>query len=116
MNSADAIGRITPAGKVTVYRKGITKGSKPGLIALGYDGNMWFTETDGNRIGRITPKGVVTEFSKGITKGAGPIGIAAGPDGNMWFTETGWQPHWPNRHGSTSAPAQIVIGYDNVAR
>ena len=89
MNSADAIGRITPAGKVTVYRKGITKGSKPGLIALGYDGNMWFTETDGNRIGRITPKGVVTEFSKGITKGAGPIGIAAGPDGNMWFTEMG---------------------------
>ena len=59
----------------------------PDAIAAGPDGNLWFTEDDGNRIGRITPGGIVTEFSVGITAGAGPAGIAAGPDGNLWFTE-----------------------------
>ena len=31
-------------------------------IALGSDGNLWFTEMVG-KIGRITPAGVITEFS-----------------------------------------------------
>ena len=68
-------------------RAGITAGAGPRGITAGPDGNLWFTEYDGDRIGRITPAGVVTEFSAGITAGAGPRGIAAGPDGNLWFTE-----------------------------
>lgn len=58
-------------------------------IAPGPDGNMWFTEQDGNRIGRITPTGVITEFSAGMTAGAQPRRITAGPDNAMWFTEEG---------------------------
>ena len=42
-------------------------------ITAGPDGNLWFTEFDGNRIGRITPLGVVTEFSAGISAGADPV-------------------------------------------
>ena len=59
----------------------------PFRIAAGPDGNLWFTEKEGNRVGRITPAGEVTEFS--VTVGSNPWGIAAGPDGNLWFTEYG---------------------------
>jgi len=63
-----------------------TSGLGPDAIALGSDGNMWFTEDVGNAIGRITPSGVITEFPVPTT-GTSLRGIAAGPDGNLWFTE-----------------------------
>jgi hypothetical protein len=34
----------------------------PGDIAVGPDGNLWFTEYYQNKIGRITPSGTLTEF------------------------------------------------------
>ena len=73
-------------GSVTAFPIGTGSAYLHG-IAAGPDGNLWFTEYDGNRVGRITPGGTVTEFSAGITAGAKPHGIAAGPDGNLWFTE-----------------------------
>ncbi|MEI6447211.1 MAG: Ig-like domain-containing protein [Actinomycetes bacterium] len=76
-------------GTVTEYSSGITSGAGPHGIAVGPDGNIWFTERSGSRIGKITPAGVVTEYSTGISSGAQPYDIAAGPDGNMWFTEYG---------------------------
>jgi streptogramin lyase len=72
-----------PVGQVTEFSAGITANSRPAGIAAGPDGNLWFTESNGNRIGRITPAGAVTEFTAAGT----PTGIAAGPDGNLWFTE-----------------------------
>ena len=65
---------------------GIPSGGPVGITS-GPDGNLWFTEHDGNRIGRITPAGRVTEFSAGISPKSGPAGITAGPDGNLWFAE-----------------------------
>ena len=61
--------------------------NSPFSIALGPDGNVWFTEVGmsgaGSGIGRITPGGTITEFN-----GPGsPGGITAGPDGALWFTE-----------------------------
>jgi streptogramin lyase len=82
---AGASASANPLGGVTEFSAGITAGSYPDAIAAGPDGNLWFTEPEGNRIGRITPAGVVTEFSTGIT--ASPGAITAGPDGNLWFTE-----------------------------
>ncbi len=61
-------------------------GSRPYTITPGPDGNLWFTESDGNRIGRISPAGQLTEFAV-PTPASGPYGIAAGSDGNLWFTE-----------------------------
>ena len=57
----------------------------PSNIAPGSDGNLWFTEQDGDNIGRITPKGTITEFTlpKG---GGGPYNITQGPDKQLWFT------------------------------
>ena len=60
--------------------------SAPARITTGPDGNLWFTETNGNNIGRITTAGVVTEFPI-PTVGSDPVGITVGPDGNLWFTE-----------------------------
>src|SRR6266567_1793722 len=61
-----------------------TAGSKPEGITAGPDGNLWFTEFDGNKIGRISPGGTIKEFP--LSNGnSGPAGIAAGPDGNLWF-------------------------------
>jgi virginiamycin B lyase len=73
---------------VTSYTQGLTPGTTIADIALGPDGNLWFTESAApGRIGRITPAGQVTEFTAGLTPSAQPAGIAAGPDGAMWFTE-----------------------------
>jgi len=62
--------------------------SSPFGIAMGSDGNLWFTEFKGNNIGEINATtDAVTEYPI-PTSGSLPFGIAAGPDGNLWFTET----------------------------
>lgn len=63
-----------------------TAASRPYTIVAGPDGNLWFTESVGNKIGRITPGGLITEFPVPMA-GSGPYGICVGPDGNIWFTE-----------------------------
>jgi streptogramin lyase len=65
------------------------RGSYLGGIVAGPDGNLWFTETNGDRIGKITTAGHVTEYQAGISRGSAPEEIVAGPDGNLWFTEGG---------------------------
>jgi streptogramin lyase len=76
------------APSITEYTAPSTLGTWGG-IAKGPDGNVWFSEYNGNKIGKITPSGTVTEFSTGLTASAGVYGITAGPDGNLWFTEAG---------------------------
>lgn len=79
------IGRITTAGKVTLFPPASAQ-SDPIFLATGPDGNVWFTDTDGS-IGQITPTGHITEFP---VKDKMPYGgIAAGADGNMWFAAIG---------------------------
>ncbi len=61
-------------------------GTQPNQIAVGPDGNLWFTESGAGRIGRVTPAGEVTEFSLPNSDLAEEIGpIVAGPDGDLWF-------------------------------
>lgn len=61
-----------------------TPASGPLGITAGPDGNLWFTETAGNKIGRITPDGAITEFP--LTGSASyPSSITTGSDGNLWF-------------------------------
>ena len=45
------------AATVTEFSDGITLPASPVEIAAGPDGNLWFTEVDGDAIGRITPSG-----------------------------------------------------------
>jgi streptogramin lyase len=57
------------------------QGSNPSPrgIAVGPDGNLWFTEYYDGYIGRITPNGVITRFS--VSPNSSPWDIIAGPDG-----------------------------------
>ncbi|HVN63534.1 MAG TPA: hypothetical protein VMT58_02770, partial [Candidatus Binataceae bacterium] len=58
----------------------------PYAITAGLDGDLWFTEYQGDGIGRITPYGETKRFPIGEDSFAERI--AAGPDGAIWFTDT----------------------------
>jgi streptogramin lyase len=89
-----AIGRITPKGKVTRFRKGLSGAAQPLDITAGPDGNIWFTydpgirSTTGGGVGRITPAGQITLFPEPAGQHGSPFEIVVGPDGNLWFTHS----------------------------
>lgn len=105
------IGRITLAGKITEFA--LPEGTLPEEITAGADGNLWFTENQGDqagKIGRITPTGQITEFvlpplndGNSVIKSSRPRGIAAGRDGNIWFTEV-----FGNKIGRITPAGQIT--------
>lgn len=67
-----------------------TAKSVPAGITQGPDGNLWFTESAGNKIGKLTrgfpTNGDITEYPLHMSKSV-PYGITTGPDGNLWFTQ-----------------------------
>lgn len=91
---APAIGRITPKGKVTKFRQGLSGAAQPLDITAGPDGNLWFTydpgirSTTGGGIGRVTPAGRITLFREPAGQHGSPFEIVTGPDGNLWFNHT----------------------------
>ncbi|HEY7357608.1 MAG TPA: protein kinase, partial [Ktedonobacterales bacterium] len=84
-STANSIGRITPAGKISRFPLSHPF-SSPFGITRGLDGALWFTEQNPSSssgwIGRITPAGKITEFAAPDN----PRSITAGPDGSLWFT------------------------------
>jgi streptogramin lyase len=87
-----AVGKIDPAtGTFTSYSSGL-KGAFTlfGGIALGGDGNVWFTEYLNGLIGRITPSGAISEFG-GIAANAQLNAISPGPAvaglPTLWVTD-----------------------------
>ena len=56
-------------------------------IAVGPDGNIWFTDEGANAVGRVSSSGALVEFPIPTASAAPATGIAAGPDGNVWVTE-----------------------------
>lgn len=79
-----SIDRVTPAGEITVFDLPGAGGS-PTRLALGPDGNVWFTERIEDKVGRISPSGQITSFP--LPPDSRPGNIATGPDGALWFTE-----------------------------
>jgi streptogramin lyase len=79
-----AVGRITPAGAVTMYP--LSGAGQPNSIAAGPVGELWFTQPDAARIGRITATGEESEFPL-PDPSARPGSIALGADGNLWFSD-----------------------------
>src|SRR5580658_1132706 len=65
-------------------------GFGPDGIALGPDGNIWFTESAASvsKVGRLDPStATFTEFT--LPSGVIGQGIAVGPDRNLWVTLSG---------------------------
>ena len=58
----------------------------PGEITAGLDGNLWFTEYNGNAIGRITLVARLLNFLSQHSVVV-LVGLQQRPDGNLWFTE-----------------------------
>lgn len=117
--------RITPAGAITEFTRGLNTGASPLRIASGPDGDLWFTDGGATpAIGRATPQGVIKEFSKGLDPLAQPLAIASGPDGNLWFTDVGKTPaigrvtpagvitEFTKGLGRDSSPTSIAMGAD----
>lgn len=63
----------------------LAAGSHPYDVAVGGDGNLWFTEYGGNKIGRYAD-GQVTTFDI-PTPGGLPTNLVTGRDGMIWFAE-----------------------------
>jgi virginiamycin B lyase len=82
--SVATIDRMTLAGEVTQFELP-GPGSFPTRLALGADGNVWFTEMQEDKVGRITPAGAIQMFQ--LPRGARPLEIVLGADGNLWVTE-----------------------------
>jgi streptogramin lyase len=89
-----AIGAINPKTHAIVEFPTNTQDPSPyfsdnGGIAVGSDGNLWFTEPNANKVGVFNPTtGKFAEFTL-PTANAQPEGIASGSDGNLYFTESG---------------------------
>ena len=102
-----------------------TASSQPDGIALGLDGNLWFTEFAGNKIGTVTPSGSFTEFplpTNSQGQASEPLVILRAPDGALWFTmtnasrigriTTAGQTSFFNTPTSASGPEGLAVGSD----
>jgi virginiamycin B lyase len=78
----------TPPPAFTAQYPIPTASSNPQGIALGSDGNLWFTEFNKSKIGQLNRAGQISEVVTPTAK-SGPLGIASGsgPNLNLWFTE-----------------------------
>lgn len=81
--ATDHIGKITLAGVVTELGS-LAPNSYPNQIAVGSDGNLYFTELRTGNLGRVIVSTLSTSISQtplGITQGAA---IVNGPDNDLW--------------------------------
>jgi virginiamycin B lyase len=87
INQGSKLSRLTTQGNLAPFPLP-TPNDAAGGIAVGSDGNLWFTEIDASKVGRMTFTG---GFPGGITEfpvaSDFPGKIVAGNDGAMWFLE-----------------------------
>jgi virginiamycin B lyase len=82
------IGRVTSTGALTLY-PGIGRRANdlPHGVAVGPDGNLWWTALQSNLIWVTDLHGNVVHAYTIPTAASAPWGIVAGRDGALWFTE-----------------------------
>ena len=92
----------TPTPAVTAQYAIPTASSQPAGIALGSDGNLWFTEFAASKIGMLNAAGTISEAVT-PSKHSAPYGIASGtaPSINLWFAESA---RWSVGQITTSGP------------
>ncbi len=82
---ASGVGRITLSGEISesTLPADVSAGDS---MAVGPDGDVWFTEAGPNKIGRLSASGTFVEYDI-PTPGSFPYGIAVAADGSVWSTE-----------------------------
>jgi virginiamycin B lyase len=84
------IGRIDTRGRLTIF-DGLLYDQKyndlPNAVAVGPDGNLWWTAFESNLIWATDLHGRIVHEYPVPTSGSQPWGIVAGDDGALWFTE-----------------------------
>src|SRR5208283_4535065 len=81
-----AMGRITTSGTISVFPT-TTALSTPMGVAVGSDGNIWFTENGASQIGKMSIEGTMLAEYPTKTANANVSAITSGSDGNLWFLE-----------------------------
>jgi streptogramin lyase len=115
--SQGAIARITPNGVITdfplptvTYPDRTTWGVQASDLAVGPDGNLWFTANSESLFGQITPGGTITYYLPANASsfgGTSPNSLVAGPDGNLWFADFGGHVGYLALGGSSSTPTPV---------
>ncbi len=81
-----ALGHVTRAGRLALYRKGIPVAARPGQLTLATDGAVWFANAGAHPgVGHVTPRGRITEFPTGSR----PSALAPAPGGAVWVASQG---------------------------
>jgi virginiamycin B lyase len=81
--------RITTAGQITDYALPSHSGESPEGLAIGSDGNIWYTDPAVNEIGKFVISTGQTEAEYEITQtpNSEPLQMALANDGAVWFAE-----------------------------
>jgi virginiamycin B lyase len=96
---ARAIGRISPAGNVTLLPNPVP--GWPMQIANGPDGGLWFPGWGGGVLGRV---GLDGSFSRYPVPGGQPTAVAAGADGAIWYGAEG-----PGTIARMTTPGEVTL-------
>ena len=110
----DRVGRITPAGAITLYTQGITAAGSPSGIATGPDGRIWFTEFNGHRLGIVTlePPTAVTAGATSIRPDSASVTATVNP---LDYPTTVRFDYGPSAaYGSSSAATALAAGSSGV--
>jgi hypothetical protein len=84
-----AVGEINPTtGVITQYEVPLSGGSSALGIALGPDGNLWFTGAATGTMATINPTTHAFTYYSTPYPSSEFGYMAAGPDGNVWFTDS----------------------------
>ena len=91
-NGIGSLDPTTSPATITSYTTGLPSNSGPQSITATSNGQLWFTELNGEAIGTLNPAtGVITNYNNASTSGmpanAQPFGITADSSGNIWFTD-----------------------------
>jgi streptogramin lyase len=88
--ATDVVGRMTPGGQIAEFPLPPRPDSELGIssIVAGPDGNLYFTEPNGDKTGQVSPAGRIVEAPLPVP-GSKPRTIATAPDGSLWITEEG---------------------------
>jgi hypothetical protein len=111
----NAIGRITPTANPVITEFAVpTSQAFPAFVAAGLDGNLWFTEFDGNVVGRFTPSSACAPVPTGSQ--CGSSSDSALLNGSPWVSPSTSDASIPTWSGGPIATgtyfATTITGYE----